>query len=78
MWLSQSPHSAEPPRRAVSNESGGIGQFGRPTIEVLGAEGEMAKRTVRTLPDRKITATFLHFAAPLLHDPERGARTPSP
>ena len=28
----------------------------------------MAKRTVRSVPDRKISETFLHFAAPLLHD----------
>ena len=39
----------------------------------------MAKRTVRSVPDRKISETFLHFAAPLLHDlpsevPERRAR----
>jgi hypothetical protein len=48
-------------------------------MEVLGAENEMAKRTVRKFPDRKISETFLHFAAPLLHDlpaeaPERRAR----
>src|ERR1035437_753546 len=79
MWLSQSPHSAEPPRRGVSNESGGIGRIGRPTIGGLGPEDGMAKRTGRALPDRKISETFLHFAAPLLHDlpseaPERRAR----
>ena len=38
----------------------------------------MAKRTLRSVPDRKISETFQHFAAPLLHDlpeaPERGAR----
>ena len=28
----------------------------------------MAKRTVRSVPDRKISETFLHFAAPLLQD----------
>jgi hypothetical protein len=55
------------------------GRIGRPTIEVLGAENEMAKRTVRKFPDRKISETFFHFAAPLLHDlpgeaPERRAR----
>ncbi len=79
MWLPQGPHSAQQPRRGVSNESGGIGRIGRPTIEVLGAEDEMAKRMVRKFPDRKISETFLHFAAPLLHDlpseaPERRAR----
>src|ERR1039458_2467506 len=79
MWLSQGPYSAEPPRRVVSNESGGVGRIGRPTIEVLGAEDEMAKRRVRKFPNRKISETFLHFAAPLLHDlpseaPERRAR----
>ena len=63
----------------VSNESGGVGRIGRPTIEVLGAEDEMAKRRVRKFPNRKISETFLHFAAPLLHDlpgeaPERRAR----
>jgi hypothetical protein len=79
MWLSQGPHSAKPPRTVVPNESGGIGRIGRHTIEVLGAEDEMAKRTVRTFPDRKISETFLYFAAPLLQDlpseaPERRAR----
>jgi hypothetical protein len=39
----------------------------------------MAKRTVRARPNRKISETFLHFAAPMLHDlpseaPERRAR----
>src|SRR5450432_4126675 len=39
----------------------------------------MAKRTVSSVPDRKISETFLQFAAPLLHDlpseaPERRAR----
>jgi hypothetical protein len=28
----------------------------------------MAKRMVRSIPDRKISETFLQFAAPLLHD----------
>jgi hypothetical protein len=44
-----------------------------------GTEGKMAKRTVRSVPDRKISETFLHFAAPLLRDlpsaaPERPVR----
>ena len=78
MWLPRGPHSARPPRRVVPNESGGIGSIGRPTIGVLGAEDEMAKRTVRKFPDRKISETFLQFAAPLLQDlpceaPERRA-----
>jgi hypothetical protein len=55
MWLSQGPHSPEPP----PNESGGIGRIGRPTIEVLGAENEMAKRTVRTSPDRRTVGRFV-------------------
>ena len=39
----------------------------------------MDRRTARSNPDRKISETFLHFAAPLLHDlpseaPEHRAR----
>jgi hypothetical protein len=48
-------------------------------MKALGTEGEMAKRTLSSVPDRKISETFLDFAAPLLHDlpseaPERRAR----
>ena len=43
-------------------------------MEVLGTEGEMAKRTLSSFPDRKISETFLQFAEPLLQDLPSEAR----
>jgi hypothetical protein len=39
----------------------------REGIELPSTEGKMARRMVRSVPDRKSSETFLHLAAPLIN-----------
>ena len=68
------------PRLREAPLSRGLQSDARLKPNLRGTEGKMDGRTARVShPDRKISETFLHFAAPMLHDlpskaPEHRAR----